>query len=155
MMRAMKQKLEELKRSIEDRFDKQKVSLREIISEICSALFDNFKKYLKEEMKTEVDEQLMKISSESYIFQKQILELKHENVKLLNEINELKQYGRRSCIRIDGIPQLYNESNEDVFNNIADMFVRAGIEDVEQNIDRAHRIGKSHHHKNKKKSVRA
>ena len=104
MMRAMKQKLEELKRSIEDRFDKQKVSLREIISEICSALFDNFKKYLKEEMKTEVDEQLMKISSESYIFQKQILELKHENVKLLNEINELKQYGRRSCIRIDGIP---------------------------------------------------
>ena len=97
----------------------------------------------------------MKISSESYIFQKQILELKHENVKLLNEINELKQYGRRSCITIDDIPQLYNESNEDVFNNIVDMFVRAGIEDVEQNIDRAHRIGKSHHHKNKKKKCKS
>ena len=44
MRRAMEQKLEELKRSIEDRFDKQKNSLREIISEICSAVFDSFKK---------------------------------------------------------------------------------------------------------------
>ena len=35
MTRAMEQKLEELKRSIEDRLDKQKDSLREIISEIC------------------------------------------------------------------------------------------------------------------------
>ena len=33
MTRAMEQKLEELKRSIEDRFGKQKDSLREIISE--------------------------------------------------------------------------------------------------------------------------
>lgn len=40
----LKEKLKELKRSIGDRFDEQKVSLRKIISEICSALFDSFKK---------------------------------------------------------------------------------------------------------------
>ena len=51
MTRAMEQKFEELKKSIEDRFDKQKDSLREIVSEICSALFDSSKKNLKEEMK--------------------------------------------------------------------------------------------------------
>ena len=40
----LKEKLKELKRSIGDCFDEQKVSLRKIISEICSALFDSFKK---------------------------------------------------------------------------------------------------------------
>ena len=48
-----------------------------------------------------------------------------------------------------------NESSGDVFNNIVDMFVRAGIHEIEQNIDRAQRIGKSYHHKKSKKSVRA
>ena len=145
MTRAMEQKLEELKRSIEDRFDKQKDSLREIISEICSALFDKFKKDLKEEMKKEMDEQITKINSENCMFQNQILEMKQANVKLQNELDELEQYGRRSCIRIDGIPEASSESSEDVFNNIVDMFVRVGIEDIGQNIHRAHRIEKSYH----------
>ena len=73
---------------------------------------------------------------------KEILELKQASVKLQDELDELEQYGRRSCIRFNGIPEVSNESSEDVFNNIVDMFVRVGIEDIEQNIDRAHRIGK-------------
>ena len=121
MMRAMEQKLEELKRSIEDRFEKQKDSLREIISEICSAFFDSFKKDLKEEMKKEMDQKITKISSENCMFQNQILERKQANVKLQNELDELEQYDRRSCIRIDGIPEVSNGSSEDVFNNIVDV----------------------------------
>ena len=155
MTRAMEQKLEELKRNIEESFDKQKDSLREIISEICSALFDSFKKDLKEEMKKEMDEQNTKISSENCMFQNQILELKQANVILQNEFDELEQYVRRSCIRIDGIPEVSNESSEDVFNNIVDIFVRVGIEDIEQNIDRAPRIGKSYHHKKPKKRCKS
>ena len=127
----MEQKLEELKRSIEDRFDKQKDSLREIISEICPALFGSFKKDLKEEMKKEMDEQITKISSENCMFQNQILQLKQAKVKLQNELAELEQYGRCSCIRTDGIPEVSNESSEDVFNNIVDVVVRIGIEDIE------------------------
>ena len=50
--------------------------LREIVSEICSALFDSFKKDLKEEMKKEMDEQITKITYENCMFQNQILELK-------------------------------------------------------------------------------
>ena len=94
------------------------------------------------------------VSSENCMFQKQILELKQANVKLQNEIHELEQYGRRSFLRIDGIPDVSNESSEDVFNDIADIFVIAGTEDVVQYIDRAHRIGKSYHQKIKK-SARA
>ena len=82
MTQAMEHKLKELKRSIEDRFDKQKDSLREIISEICSTLFDSFKKALREEMKKEVEEQITKISPENCMFQNQILQLKQANVKL-------------------------------------------------------------------------
>ena len=129
--------------------------LREIISDICSALFDSFKKDLKEKMKKEMDEQITKISSENCMFQNQILELKQAYVKLQNEFDELEQYGRHSSIRINGTPEVSNESSADVFNNIVDMFVRVGIEDIEQNIDRAHRIGKSYHHKKSKKCVRA
>ena len=110
-------------------------------------LFDSFKKDLKQEMKKEMDKQITKISSENCMFQNQILELKQANVKLQNEFDELEQYGRRSCIRIDGIPEVSNESSEDAFNNIVGMFVRVGIKDIEQNIDRAHQIGKSYHHK--------
>ena len=101
MIPAMERKFEELKRSVEDRFNKQKDSLREIISEICSTLFDRFKKDLKEEMK----EEIMKISPENCMFQNHILELKQATVKLQNEIDELEQCGRRSCIRTDGIPE--------------------------------------------------
>ena len=89
------------------------------------------------------------------MFQNQILELKQANVKLQNELDELEQYGRRSCIRIDGIPEVSNESSEDVFNNTVDMFVRVGIEGIEQNIDRSHRIGKSYHHKKSKKKCKS
>ena len=134
--RAMEQKLLVLKRSIEFCFDKQKVSLREIVSEICSALFDSFKKDLKEGLcKKEINERLTKISSENCMFQKEISDLKQTNVKLQNEVNELEQYGRRSCIRIGGISEVSNENSENGFNNIVDVFVRAGIEDVKQNID--------------------
>lgn len=37
--------------------------------------------------------------------------------------------------------EVSNENSEDVFN-IVDLFVKAGIEDVEKNIDRAYRMGK-------------
>ena len=40
-----------------------------------------------------MDEQITKISSENYMFQNLILELKQANVKLQNEIDELEQYG--------------------------------------------------------------
>ena len=151
MTQAMEKKLEELKRSIEDRFDKQKDSLREIVSEICSALFDSFKKALKEEMKKEMEEQITKISYENCMFQNQILELKQPNVKLQNEIDELEQYSRCSCVRIDGISEVSNESS-DVFNNIVDMFLRASIKETLIKIltEENHTIAK-----NKKKSVRA
>ena len=91
MTRAIEQKLEEINRIIQDRFDKQKVSLGEIASEICSALSDSLKKDLKEKMKKQMDEQLTKTSSENCKLQNQILELKQASVnyrmRLMNQSN--------------------------------------------------------------------
>lgn len=75
------------------------------------------------------------------MFQNHILELQQGDFKLQSEIEELEQCGWRLCTRIDGIPEVSNENSEDVFN-IVDLFVKAGIEDVEKNIDRAYRMGK-------------
>ena len=41
--------------------------------------------------------------------------------------------------------------SENVFNNVVDMFVKAGIGDVEQNIDRAHWTGKTYAYRKSKK----
>ena len=38
------------------------------------------------------------ISSKILLFQKQIVEVKQANVMLQNEIDELEQYGMRSCV---------------------------------------------------------
>ena len=84
------------------------------------------------------------------MFQNQILELKQTNINLQNITDQLQQHDRRLCIRIDGIQEVSKKSSEDVFNKIVDMLMKTGIEDDEQNFDRAHRIWKSYHHKKKK-----
>lgn len=122
-----------------DRFDKQKVWFKKIMHEVCSTLCNSFKIDLKEEMKKKVDKLLAKNNFKKHMFQKQIIELKEANVKLQYEIDESEQYGRRPYTRIEGIPEVCNKSS-DVFNNVVHMYVKAGIGNVEQNIDRGHCI---------------
>ena len=55
---------------------------------------------------------------------------------------ELKQYGRRLCVRIDGVTTVDNETSDEVLD-IVKSFIKetsCGIPDVV--IDRAHRIRK-------------
>ena len=44
-------------------------------------------------------------------YQKQVNELKASQ-------NELEQYGRRLCIKIDGVPMAENETSNDVLQNV-------------------------------------
>ena len=55
---------------------------------------------------------------------------------------ELEQYGRRWCLRIESVPVVENETSEDAFNNVLDMCKKGNINISEIDIDRAHRIGK-------------
>ena len=69
-------------------------------------------------------------------YQKQVNELKDSQA-------ELEQYGRRLCIRIDGVPMVENETSNDVLQNVKSFIEESSSEIPDAAIDRAHRIGKA------------
>ena len=54
---------------------------------------------------------------------------------------ELEQYDRRLCLRIDGLPTKANESSDDVLDSVKSLFKEAKVDIPESIIDRGHRIG--------------
>ena len=71
-------------------------------------------------------------------------EIKREN-------EELEHYGRRLCVRIDGIPLVENETSDEVLDKVMSLMEEAECDILEVVIDRAHRIGKGYVEKNSKK----
>ena len=53
---------------------------------------------------------------------------------------ELEQYGRRLCLRVDGILSENNESSDDVMNLTKSLLKEAKVSVPENVLDRAHRI---------------
>ena len=70
-------------------------------------------------------------------YQKQVNELKDSQ-------DELEQYGRRLCIRIDGVPMAENETSNDVLQNVKSFIEESSSEIQDVAIDRVHRIGKAY-----------
>ena len=58
--------------------------------------------------------------------------------------DELEQYGRQLCIRIDGVPVAENETSNDVLQNVKSIIEESSSEIPDVAIDRAHRIGKTY-----------
>ena len=71
----------------------------------------------------------------------QVSELKRLNMSNQNNHEELEQYGRRLCLRIDGVPTKANESSDDVLDSVKSLFKEAKVDIPESIIDRAHSIG--------------
>ena len=59
-----------------------------------------------------------------------------------SNIEELGQYVRRLCLRIESVPVVENETCDDVFSNVLDVCKKGNINIPENDIDCAHRIGK-------------
>ena len=55
-----------------------------------------------------------KLESDKAMIQKQIEELRKLSTKNKDENEELEQYDRRSCLRIDGVPVEKSETSEGV-----------------------------------------
>ena len=70
-------------------------------------------------------------------FQKQVSVLECEN-------EELEQYGRRLCLRIEGVPSVENESLDDVLDKVKSLITLSECKIPDVVIDRAHRIGKGY-----------
>ena len=69
-----------------------------------------------------------------------------DNLKRFQEIQTVKiddveQYGRRLCLRIDGVNKVENEKADDVLVKVKAIIEDSETEIPEHVIDRAHRIG--------------
>ena len=58
-----------------------------------------------------------------------------------NQVNneELEQYGRRLCLRIDGVTSVNNESGDDVLKSVESLFREAKVDISKAVVDRTHR----------------
>ena len=75
------------------------------------------------------------------MLQKQIEELRNLSTKNKDENEDLEQYDRRLCLRIDGEPVEKGETSEGVLKKIASICEEASLDIPNIVIDRAHHIG--------------
>ena len=81
------------------------------------------------------------MESENQMLKHQVSELRRLNISNQNNHEELEQYGRRLCLRIDGVPTKANESSDDVLDSVKSLFKEAKVDIPESIIYRAHSAG--------------
>ena len=74
----------------------------------------------------------------------QVVELRELNINNHSRNEELEQYGRRLCLRIDGVPTVKNESSDDILEFTKSLFKEAKVAVPNIVLDRANRIGPSY-----------
>ena len=91
------------------------------------------------------NDKLRKQNSTMSILQNNVKVLNEQCSKLRKDINtkcdELEQYSRRQCLRIEGIVKPHKEKVEDVTNLVKDCSTEADVDIPGTVLDRAHRIG--------------
>ena len=127
------------------------------------AKFDELKEKLVEDVKNEIkkemqafiitqEKRIVELESTVAMLQKHVCHLKQtQDTKL----DDLEQYGRRLYARIDGVHEVPNESNEQVFKFIAGKIKETGEDIPTVVIDRAHRIGKSYNDRSSNKKCKS
>ena len=81
------------------------------------------------------------------MLQEQIKNLFTQNQRNQEDVEELEQYGRRLCLRIDGVPTEEKETSEDVLQKVRSLYSDAEMDIPDMAYDRAHRIGKAYNDK--------
>ena len=93
MLTRVKQKIEGIKKYMDEKFENQQSSFSAIEKDICSTVFDTFEKTTKEQMEKH-NERISKLEADKCFVQEQVMTLKHENLQMQNSKEELVQYGR-------------------------------------------------------------
>ena len=92
-----------------------------------------------------LNDKLTKQNSTISVLQNNVEVLNEQCSKLRKDINtkcdELEQYSRRQCLRIEGIVKSRKEKVEDVINLVEDCFAEADVDIPDTVLDRTHRIG--------------
>ena len=108
--RKMEDKLEEFKSYFNTKFNEQEESLTKAFNNIIADL----KKEITKEIQHEVSKQCKQLTFENKMLKKQVPELRELNINNQSRNKELEQYGRRLCLRIDGVLTVKGEPSDDV-----------------------------------------
>ena len=105
----------------------------QIKKEVSEAIKTEIKKLTKE--LEELESKVSLLQKHEKNFQKQVSVLKRKN-------EELQQYGRRLCLRKEGVPSVENKSSDDDLDKVKSLITESECEIPNVVIDRAQRIGK-------------
>ena len=78
------------------------------------------------------------------MLKKQVVELREMNINNQSCNEELEQYGKHLCLRINGVPTVKNESSDGVLEFTKSLFKEAKVTAPDNVLDRAHRFGPSY-----------
>ena len=109
---------------LEENFDVKFNDLRERMKAFIQNFFAEFTEEMKKiflEQFSEQEETINILQLEKAMLQQQTISLKSAMCTSESNIEELEQYGRRMCVRIESVSVAENETSEDVFNNVLDM----------------------------------
>ena len=107
-----------------------------------------------QKLKDKIDDKVKALESDKKLLQQQVTALAQQNKETQQRYDELEQYGRRLCLRIDSVSKQINEKVEDVFKFVKGLFEEVpDLEIPEIVIDRAHRIGPDYTDKKRRKCV--
>ena len=133
----MEEKFEELKCYFTAKMSEQEENLTKVSNNILNDL----RKEITKQIQNEIKSHCKHLESENQMLKHQVSELKRLNISNQNNHKELEQYGRRLCLRIDGVPTKANESSDDALDSVKSLFKEAKVDIPESIIDRANRIG--------------
>ena len=100
---------------------------KSLVIELAEALKEKYRK--REELLSTVS----LLQEHVHYYQNHLNQIKCEN-------EELEQYRRRCCVRIEGIPLVENETSDEVLGKVMSLMDEAECDIPEVVIDRAHRM---------------
>ena len=134
MMASNDQNTDDIQVSVINYFDRKFNELQEGFP--SKVFFEEIKNFMIEQTN-----KIEKLDSTVALLQEHVKELKLSNGRLLSKVNDIEQYGRRLCLRIEDIPVVEEETAEVVLDKVRSLINEAQIEIPDSVIDRAHRIG--------------
>ena len=105
----------------------------ENLTKVFNNVLNDLREKITKQIQNETKSQCKPLESENQMLKHQMSELRRLNVSNQNKHEELEQYGKRLCLRIDGVPTKTSESSDDVLDSVKSLFREA--------IDRTHSIG--------------
>ena len=115
--------VKELKEYFDNRFNELKNSL-----DVNKNTLENFKSEIEsdlQKLEDKIDNKIKALESDKKLLQQQITALAQQNKETQKGDDELEQYGRRLCLRIDSVPKQNNEKAEDFFKFVKSLIERS------------------------------